>query len=92
MKERCHCLLKLKWVIEARPAAIPHLTDTERTQFQGALVLLPAEATELANGPWQQAKVLDITVEDPELRAHGMIPLDGLGTGLTNLCGNCPRG
>src|ERR1700694_1530101 len=56
----------------------------------GALVLLPEEASDLANGTWQQAKLLDVTVEDPELHAHGMIPLDGLSLGLTNLRANCP--
>ena len=66
------------------------LSFPARVAAPGALILLPPDASILASGPWQQAKSLDITVEDPGLRAHGTIPLDGLATGLTNLRGNCP--
>ena len=56
----------------------------------GALILLPGDAAALANGSWQNAKELEISVEDPEITIHGVVQLDGLGPALENLRAGCP--
>ena len=57
----------------------------------GAL-LLPAEATSLADGPWQLAHELAVKVSSPELAFGGVIPIDGLAGALGTLAANCPPG
>ncbi len=57
----------------------------------GAL-LLPAEATSLADGPWQLARELAVKVSSPELAFGGVIPIDGLAEALGTLAANCPPG
>jgi len=57
----------------------------------GALVLLPAEATALATGPWQTLNELSVDVEDAGLTVHGVVALDGLRSALSELSANCPR-
>ncbi len=57
----------------------------------GAL-LLPAEATSLADGPWQLARELAVKVNSPEQSFGGVIPIDGLAEALATLAANCPPG
>jgi hypothetical protein len=57
----------------------------------GALVLLPQDASALADGPWQNAAELTVAVEDSSSeQVKGVIPLAGLGSALPNLLANCP--
>ncbi len=55
----------------------------------GALVLLPQDASALANGPWQNAAELTIDVEDSSERVKGVVPVAGLSSALPNLMANC---
>jgi hypothetical protein len=55
----------------------------------GAALLLPDEATALANGPWQDEESLGVIVEGPENETRGYIPLDGLSVALRNLRASC---
>ncbi len=54
------------------------------------LVLLPHEATALAEGAWQAAAELAVTVEDGQGTIRGVVPLTGLGHALALLRSNCP--
>jgi hypothetical protein len=54
------------------------------------LILLPGYAAALANGPWRNAKEVEIAVEDPETTIRGVVPLDGLDSALVNLLAGCP--
>ena len=56
----------------------------------GAELLLPAEATALASGPWQSAHELAVKVSSPEQSFGGVIPIDGLAGALATLIPNCP--
>jgi hypothetical protein len=56
----------------------------------GALVLLPQDASALADGPWQNAAELTVDIEDTSEQVKGVIPLTGLGNALPNLLANCP--
>ena len=47
-----------------------------------AALLLPAEATSLADGPWQLARELAVKVTSPEQSFGGVIPIDGLAEAL----------
>jgi hypothetical protein len=58
----------------------------------GAELQLPAEATELAAGPWQSTHELAVTVSLPERSFGGVIPIDGLADALVTLAANCPAG
>jgi hypothetical protein len=53
------------------------------------LLLLPHEATALAEGPWEAATELSVTVEDERGAIHGVVPLAGLGQALALLRSNC---
>jgi len=54
------------------------------------LLLLPHEATALAEGQWQAATELAVTVEDERGAIHGVVPLTGLGHALALLRSSCP--
>jgi hypothetical protein len=56
----------------------------------GAEVLLPQDASALADGPWQTAAELTVNVEDSSEQAKGVISLAGLSDALPNLLANCP--
>ena len=56
----------------------------------GLLVLLPAEAAALAEGPWQAAADLRVRIEDEQQSVGGMVPSAGLGSALNQLRSNCP--
>jgi len=56
----------------------------------GALVLLPATATDLATGPWQAAGEIAIEVEDGQKPIRGVVSLTGLNTALPVLIASCP--
>jgi len=58
----------------------------------GLLILLPAEASALANGPWLRTSELSVSVPDKESPIEGVIPLEGLHNSLQMLRANClPR-
>jgi hypothetical protein len=56
----------------------------------GVSLLLPAEATVLANGPWQSLGELAIEVSDRGNAVHGTVPVQGLAGALVTLAANCP--
>jgi hypothetical protein len=60
----------------------------------GAEVLLPADASALASGPWQTAPELSVQIaamdgDEPSAPVHGIIPLGGLGDAIPLLLSNC---
>lgn len=65
---------------------------TARVVSPGAELLLPAEATGLATGPWQLTHELVVKVSSPEQSFGGVVPIDGLGAALATLAANCPAG
>lgn len=79
----------------ARPG-VTIRTDSEEWRFEarvvspGAELLLPAEATSLAAGPWQTAHELAVRVSSQEQSFGGVIPIDGLNAALATLAANCP--
>jgi hypothetical protein len=61
----------------------------------GAEVLLPADASALASGPWRTAPELSVQIssvngDEPPAPVHGIIPLAGLGDAIQLLLSNCP--
>jgi hypothetical protein len=56
----------------------------------GAELLLPAEAADLAAGPWQLAHELAIKVSFLDRSFGGVIPIDGMTAALATLTANCP--
>jgi hypothetical protein len=58
----------------------------------GAELLLPAEAADLAAGPWQSTHELTVKVSWQERSFGGVIPIDGLASALATLNANCPAG
>ena len=56
----------------------------------GALVLLPSEATVLANGRWKALSELSVRVTNEGNSVRGVVPLKGLAAGLLILAANCP--
>jgi hypothetical protein len=82
-----------------RPRSHPKITLTvnaDRWDFTSSVVppgealLLPAEASVLAAGPWQSAPELAITVDDEQGPIRGVVPLAGLGAAFRTLVSNCP--
>ena len=63
-----------------------------RVVSPGAELLLPAEATGLATGPWQLTRELVVKVSSPEQSFGGVVPIDGLAAALATLAANCPAG
>jgi hypothetical protein len=61
---------------------------TATVQPPGVALLLPAEATALAAGPWQSATELAVQVDD-ESSIRGIISLQGLGPAYRLLIENC---
>jgi hypothetical protein len=57
----------------------------------GPLVLLPPEATALANGTWQDLSEVFIEVEDAGRTVHGVVALADLRSALSNLSASCLR-
>jgi hypothetical protein len=61
----------------------------------GAEVLLPADASALASGPWQTAPQLSVQIaavdgDEQPAPVQGVIPLAGLGSAIPLLLSNCP--
>ena len=60
----------------------------------GTAILLPAEASTLASGPWQNLRELeleiDIDIDNDGSTIRGVIPLEGLADALHVLRINCP--
>jgi hypothetical protein len=61
----------------------------------GAEVVLPADASALASGPWQTAPELSVQVapvdgDDQASPVQGVIPLAGLSNAIPLLLANCP--
>jgi hypothetical protein len=73
----------------ALAAGSSHFRTKATAIASGSALLLPDEATALANGPWQTEKGLNVTIEDVETATRGYIPLDGLSVALRNLRANC---
>jgi hypothetical protein len=65
---------------------------TARVVPPGAELLLPAEATSLAAGPWQLTRELVVKVSSPEQSFGGVVSIDGLAAALATLAANCPPG
>jgi hypothetical protein len=83
------------------PCAQPGVTigaDGKEWRFEtrvvppGAELLLPAQATALAMGPWQSAHEITVKISSPEQSFGGVIAIDGLGAALATLSANCPTG
>jgi len=55
----------------------------------GALVLLPPEASALAEGAWQTATKLDVLITDKQDSIRGVIPLTGLKAAVALLQASC---
>ncbi len=55
----------------------------------GAALLLPEEATALAQGPWQAMADLPITIESGDTKIRGVVQLDGLRAALQTLSASC---
>ncbi len=81
------------------PRAKPQVTLTAagaRAQFSasvslpGAALILPAQATALASGPWQNLSELAVEVDNEGSVIRGVIPLEGLRDALQTLRINCP--
>lgn len=53
-------------------------------------LLLPAEATVLADGPWQSLPRLSIEIDQAQNAIHGTVDLSGLGPALAMLRASCP--
>jgi hypothetical protein len=84
------------------PRAHPKVTATAAGQTAefaasvvppGAALLLPAEASALASGPWQTAAELVLQIdtgqEDSGKTIRGAVPLVGLAVALSQLVANC---
>ena len=82
------------------PRAHPKVTATAAGQTAefaasvvppGAALLLPAEASALASGPWQTAAelVLQIDTGQEGKTIRGAVPLVGLAVALSQLVANC---
>ena len=56
----------------------------------GSAVLLPEEATRLAEGPWQSLKQLSIEVVDPSVTIRGVVPIVGLQPAMHTIQASCP--
>jgi hypothetical protein len=56
----------------------------------GSTLLLPATANAYLDGPWQNAEVLGVKINDPEFEIRGYIPLNGLAIALRKLTASCP--
>lgn len=65
---------------------------TAKVVSPGAELLLPAEATGLAAGPWQLTHELVVKVTSPEQSFGGVVSIDGLAAALATLAANCPAG
>jgi hypothetical protein len=53
-------------------------------------LLLPPEATSLANGPWQLVPELLVEIQDQQTVIRGAIPLTGLQSAVSKLRASCP--
>jgi hypothetical protein len=62
---------------------------TASVSLPGTALILPAEATALASGPWQNLSELGIEVDNESRVIRGVIPLEGLRDALQTLRVNC---
>jgi hypothetical protein len=83
------------------PRARPTVTigaDSREWHFEtrvvspGAELLLPAEAADLAAGPWKSAHELSVKISSQEQSFGGIITIDGLADALAALATNCSPG
>jgi len=65
---------------------------TAKVISPGAELLLPAEASQLASGPWQAARELAIKVISQERSFAGVIPIAGIGEALAAVAASCMPG
>jgi hypothetical protein len=56
----------------------------------GASILLPAEASVLASGPWQSLNELSLQIIQDGRVIRGVVPIKGLPAALQTLRANCP--
>jgi len=63
---------------------------TASVSLPGAALILPAQATALASGPWQNLSELAVEVDNEGSVIRGVIPLEGLREALQTLRMNCP--
>jgi hypothetical protein len=81
------------------PRARPNVSvgaDGKEWKFDAQVVspgalLLPVEATNLANGSWQQTRELSVKVTSQNQSFGGVIPIEGLAEALATLDPNCLR-
>jgi hypothetical protein len=55
----------------------------------GSAILLPHEAQSLAAGDWRGSTELAVDIQDIELTARGIVPIDGLVSAFANLRATC---
>jgi hypothetical protein len=53
-------------------------------------LLLPMDATRLADSVWQTASELSVQIDDQQTTVRGIVALTGLQAALANLRANCP--
>lgn len=83
-----------------RAAAQPKITlraAGNETYFTGTIlptgvgVRLPIDGAQMANGPWQGAKELEVTIADGDTVIRGVVPLGGLGAAIVSLRIECAK-
>jgi hypothetical protein len=77
-----------KYGVRAR-ANSPETRFEAKALQGGEVLLLPPNATLLANGSWQTASELSVDIEAAS-PIHGTVPLNGLSDALSALSQNCP--
>lgn len=55
----------------------------------GAALMLPAEATRLAAGPWQSQSALAIKIEEGGSTIRGVVSISGMSAALSTLSASC---
>jgi hypothetical protein len=76
--------------LRARPAiAINSKKFQGSVVLPGTAILLPREASALAQEQWRSLPSLSIEVEDNGTKTHGLVSLEGFNTALQTLMGTC---
>ena len=76
--------------LRARPAiAINSKKFQGSVVLPGTAILLPREASALAQEQWRSLPSLSIEVEDDGTKTHGLVSLEGFNTALQTLMGTC---
>jgi hypothetical protein len=58
----------------------------------GTALVLPIEATAFTTGGWRGLEELAVTIKDPEIELHGVIPLGGVAPAMAKLTASCLAG